>query len=152
MAFVKVKNDDFWNPTQMVGPDGKPTERTTPPTDQDFLDGWLLGYEDNQGKDKNSTLYSIMLPDNSGQKSVWGSALLNESLKKVPIGSFVRIQWMGKVKAKQAGGRPYHIWEVSYDPDKGLHSAVGGNAVNANAISTPANNAIPAASSTGLPF
>lgn len=156
MAFINVKNDDFWDPTRIAGPDGKMIERETPANDTDFIDGWLIGYEENQGKDKNSTIYTLINPDDSGQKSVWGRMILNESLKKVPMGSFIRIQWLGKVKAKQAGGRSYHTWNVAYDPGKGLHRAVTGVAGNANTISTPAsapvNSAAPQASKSDLPF
>lgn len=152
MAFIKVKNDEFWNPTKLKDAAGNDIERTTPPNDNDYLDGWLMGYEENQGKDKNSNLYSILLPDSSAAKSLWGSALLNEQLTKVPLGSYIRVQWTGKVQPKVKGGRPYHTWQVYVDIEKGLHPSMVNNQNSNTDMATAANNLTPPPSKNNLPF
>lgn len=146
--WISKKGGDFWDPRKDEG--GNP--RTPNGTASDSLIGWLLGYEENQGKDKNSTLYSILLPDESGQKEAWGTALLDEQMKKVPIGGYIKIQWLGLSQPKTKGGRPYHTWEVFHDPSKGTHASVSGN--NAPpALATPANNgAADPANASNLPF
>lgn len=126
MAFVSKKGGDFWNPRK----DEQGVERINPTGNPaiDTIEGWYLGLEKNQGQDKNSTLYSILNENEEILKEAWGTALLDEIMAKIKIGSFIRIVWLGKKQPKIKTNRPYHDWDVLVDDSRGIHKSVANNA------------------------
>jgi hypothetical protein len=46
-----------------------------------------------------------------GRKLVWGTAVLDQRMALVDVGSLVKITWKGKEKCKK-GTREVHIWKV----------------------------------------
>lgn len=106
---VSVKTfDPTWNPTK--GTDGK-TAREKAEAD-DYLDGYYIGFKENQGPEKNSMVHTIQ--NKKGERfSVWGTFVMNQLIAdNVTPGEYIRIKWLGKVRAVKAGGKPYHTWDV----------------------------------------
>ena len=148
--FTSVKGGDIWDPTKgPAGADGKATVRTEA-NEKDFIIGWFLGYEEGQGRDKNSRIYRIQ-PDEGDQKSVWGCMILDEQMDKITIGSYVMIKWLGKKQPKTATGRPYQDYEVLVNYNKGLHPSAGaaGKGAAAMGVTSTGQNAQAAQQGTG---
>lgn len=132
MGFVSKKNSNFWDPRK----DDSGKEKINAEAN-DFIDGYYLSMEENQGKDKNSRLYTIM-PKEGDALSIWGTFLLDEQMGKVPLGAYVRIQWLGKKQPKTPAGRPFHDWEVFHDVDVPLHASIAHKAPSAAEKLAPA--------------
>lgn len=68
---------------------------------------------DGQGKQQNSFVYTIETEEGVVQ-SFWGTKVLDDQLSNVEIGSYIKVVYKGKVKAK-SGGMQYHDFEVLVD-------------------------------------
>ena len=59
--------------------------------------------------------------------SVLGRKILDDFFNAMPIGTIVKIEYVGKVKPK-GGGRSYHNYKLEYDeetkPDKDIESSL----------------------------
>lgn len=87
----------------------------------DVIEGLYVSKKDNVGQNE-STVYELRLKesfykDENGLSvvSFWGSALLDGKFKDIPMGSLVRLTYLGKVQPKTPTGRPYHNFKVEYD-------------------------------------
>lgn len=76
------------------------------------LEGVLVGKQENVGPN-NSKLFTV--EKKGGHKvSVWGSAVLDK-LFTLPIGSLVRIEYLGKEKGKK--GNMFKNYKIQVDED-----------------------------------
>lgn len=79
----------------------------------DTLEGLLVDKKTNVGQ-FDKTVYTV--EKKGGDKmDVWGSAVLERGLNPLPIGTLVRLTYLGKEKAKSGGS--YHNYEIEYDAD-----------------------------------
>ena len=77
------------------------------------IEGVLVEKRENVGTN-NSKLYVI--EDSKGKRSsIWGTAMLDSRLEKLPVGTLVKITYKGKVKGKK--GTSYHDFEIMYDEE-----------------------------------
>lgn len=76
------------------------------------LEGVLVAKQENVGPN-NSFLFTI--EKKGGKKvSVWGSAVLNK-INTLPIGSLIRIEYLGKEKGKR--GTEFKNYKIQVDED-----------------------------------
>lgn len=87
----------------------------------DIIEGLYVGKKDSVGQNA-STVYELRLKESfykdengSSVVSFWGSALLDGKFKDIPMGSLIRLTYLGKVQPKTPTGRPYHSFKVEYD-------------------------------------
>lgn len=83
-----------------------------PENEGDTLIGVLIGKKENVGIN-NSNVYLIEEKDKAGElTSVWGSTVLDTKFSEIPVGSKVKIEYLGKVKSKAP--QPYKDFKVLY--------------------------------------
>ncbi len=80
---------------------GEVWDKSTP------LEGIFHKVETNVGPN-NSILYSITTPE--GIVGVWGSTVLDDKMKEVPLGASIKIVYEGKQKSKN--GTQYHNYRL----------------------------------------
>lgn len=78
------------------------------------LEGQLKEVEENVGPNK-SKMYTITT--NDGEVKVWGSTVLDDKLMGVPKGSYVKLEYEGKLTSKK--GTQYHSYKVFVDIEAG---------------------------------
>lgn len=76
------------------------------------LEGKLVKIESDIGPNK-SHMYTVETDD--GEIKVWGSTVLDDKLMSVPKGTYVKIEYEGKLKSKK--GAEYHSYKVFIDED-----------------------------------
>jgi hypothetical protein len=92
---------------------GGETYPTWEPKEKDTIEGILREKRTMIGPN-NSNLY--VLEDPKGKStSVWGSTVLDGRIGKLPIGTLVKITFLGLAKGKK--GTEYKNYEVQYDAD-----------------------------------
>lgn len=87
--------------------------------------GILEDIRENIGEN-DSRIFEIYTPaDEIGLVSVWENTVLADKMKKVMIGSEVKIEYLGEVKPK-SGGKNYKQFKVLYreNPDKALMEVI----------------------------
>jgi hypothetical protein len=105
------------------------------------VQGIYVDKKTNIGANK-SNLYEIELAD--GRKvSIWGSALLDGKFDLVPVGSEVRITYLGMEKAKQSA-RSYRTFRVEF-----AKPTVSFNEVNTEKAADAGQTAAPTATDEG---
>jgi hypothetical protein len=77
------------------------------------IEGTYKKVLEGQGKQQNSCVYTIETEEGVSQ-SFWGTKVLDDQLSNVEIGSYIKVIYKGKVKAK-SGGMQYHDFEVLVD-------------------------------------
>jgi hypothetical protein len=77
------------------------------------LEGILVAKQENVGPN-NSKLFTIEKSKSHDKVSVWGSAVLDK-LFTLPIGSLVRIEYLGKEKGKK--GTMFKNYKIQIDED-----------------------------------
>lgn len=77
---------------------------------QQPIEGKFVKVETEIGPNK-SNMYTIKTDD--GEIKVWGSTVLDDKLMGVPEGSYVKIEYEGKLKSKK--GAEYHSYKVFID-------------------------------------
>lgn len=111
---------NVWNPTKDSEGDAR-----TEADDDDFITGYYVDKKENVGQN-NATMYTIQKDD--GEKvDVWGTTALNGEMDKIRMGSYVKIQWLGKKLTKAGEALPekkrtslhsFHAWEVFTNKNK----------------------------------
>lgn len=76
------------------------------------IEGKLTRTESNIGPNK-SMMYTIETDD--GATKVWGSTVLDDKLLGVPLNTFIKIEYEGKLKSKK--GAEYHSYKLFIDED-----------------------------------
>lgn len=126
MAFESVKeNGTIWNPCT-TGKKKDDTLKQLEANDKSFMIGYYKGSKLISGTQGDSTIHKFQLEtagskshfsaevDKGEEISVWGTGVLNEQMASVNPGSFVKVEWKGKVTSKKSGN-PYHTWDVGVD-------------------------------------
>lgn len=90
---ITLENADVWNREQPI-------------------EGTFVKSESDIGPNK-SHMYTINT--GKGEVKVWGSTVLDDKLLGVPKGSYVKIEYEGKLKSKK--GTEYHSFKVFIDTD-----------------------------------
>lgn len=121
MAFVSQKaSGKTWNPTKDENGDPR-----TEAKKEDFIDGYYVKKKENVGE-HNSNVYTIKTDDGE-DFDVWGTKTLNDGMDEVRLGSYIRIQWHGKLLTKKGADKKpnqrlstdsFHSYEVFVDNDK----------------------------------
>lgn len=81
----------------------------------DQIEGKFTRMKNNVGPN-DSTLLTIETSE--GPTSVWANAVLETKFEQVPVGSPVRITYLG-MKDSEKGGRSYHDYKVEAKPIEG---------------------------------
>lgn len=76
------------------------------------IEGQLTKVETEVGPNK-SRMYTIKSGDE--ELKVWGSTVLDDKLLGVPVGTYIKIEYEGKLKSKK--GAEYHSYKVFIDMD-----------------------------------
>lgn len=76
------------------------------------IEGKLVKIETNVGPN-DSKMYTFLTDD--GEVKVWGSTVLDDKLMGVPLQTYVKIDYEGKIKGKK--GTSYHSYHVFVDVD-----------------------------------
>lgn len=63
-------------------------------TKDDYIDGWYIDMKEQVGQYK-SNVY-VLEKDNGEQANVWGRTVIDDQMKNIPAGSYIRIQWLGR--------------------------------------------------------
>lgn len=78
----------------------------------DSTEGVFTGFLEDQGKDKNSCVYTLK-SDDGEEHRFWGTKVLDDQMSKINIGTYTKVEYKGKVKSK--AGREYNDFEVFQD-------------------------------------
>jgi hypothetical protein len=97
--------EDSWKKASTSAPAWEPEEAKE-------IVGVLTEIKEDVGK-FGSTLASLETKD--GPMGVWCNSVLKDLMKKVPVGSEVKVTYLGKVAAKSGTGE-YKSYEVNYRP------------------------------------
>lgn len=134
----------------VFGIDAKEGQRTI--NQGESVEGYFVDLREDVG-DNKSNIYSLK-DDDGNVSTFWGTFVLDDQLSKVAIGTYVKIQYDGKVKSKK-GGRAYHSYEV-FVLEGEVHPDFKADAEPAIETTTPQTaNAAPASaggSDDDLPF
>lgn len=84
--------------------------------DGDLIEGYLVRVQEDVGENK-SKLYTI--DTGNGFKSIWGSAILDERMVVVKVGSKIRITFKGLGQPKGTKQAP-KIFKVEIDKEASL--------------------------------
>lgn len=78
------------------------------------ISGYYVNLKTDVGRNE-SNLYEIKLK--TGELvGIWGSGLLDGKFKEIPMGSEVRITYLGVCQPKTPKGRAYQNFKVEFDP------------------------------------
>lgn len=77
---------------------------------QNPIEGELVKTESDIGPNK-SNMYTVKTKD--GEIKVWGSTVLDDKLLGVPQGTYIKLEYEGKLKSKK--GAEYHSYKVFID-------------------------------------
>ena len=100
------QNNNNWievNPT---------TEEMWNPGEQETIQGIYVSLKTKVGPNE-SNVY-ILNADNV-KVGVWGSKVLDDRFKEIPLGSEIKIEYLGEQRTKK-GGRTYQNYKVFYRP------------------------------------
>lgn len=67
-----------------------------------------------------SNMYMIQEDDKEAPTGVWGSAVLDGRFEEIPVGSRVKIEYLGKEKSQR--GTTFKNYKVVYVPNKDLQA------------------------------
>lgn len=85
----------------------------------DVIFGTYKAHKSNVGPN-NSEVYVIKEDDKDEPTSVWGGTVLDSRFEEIPIGSRVKIEYLGKTKGKRA---EYKDYKVVYVVNKNTEAA-----------------------------
>ena len=123
-----TSNNARWEPTKMQFSRGQ----------EPFLDGYFKSLTELQGPNGMFNVACIVTvnPDGSlGEEvDVSGGMTLENKLREIPLGSFIRIVYEGKAKSKTPG-RTYNVFKTYVDANAIPYSQLGG--VSAPAVQKP---------------
>ena len=77
------------------------------------------------------------LKQENGEKiAFWGSAVLDDQFSKFGIGTYCKVVYNGKVKAKNSSSQ-YHSFEVMYDDSDVIDMSAGDSNVQDSPVEQP---------------
>jgi hypothetical protein len=97
-------NDEFAEAVEA----GSGSGDTWKPEEQAVIFGTYKAHKSNVGPN-NSEVYVIKEDDKDEPTSVWGSTVLDSRFEEIPIGSRVKIEYLGKTKGKRAEYKDYKV-------------------------------------------
>lgn len=109
-----MNNNDEFSEAIEAGNGG---ESWKPENEGDVIFGTYKANKHNVGIN-NSEVYVIQEDGKDEPTSVWGGTVLDSRFEEIPVGSRVKIEYLGKVKGK--GPKPYNNYKVVYVPNKDL--------------------------------
>lgn len=110
-------SDEFSNATEAGSASGETWDLEKQP----ILIGTYKNRKENVGINK-SNVYIIDEDEKDEPTSVWGSTVLDTKFEEIPVGSRVKIEYLGKVKGKAP--QPYKDYKVLYvKPDNWVEQA-----------------------------
>lgn len=62
----------------------------------------------------NSSMVYTLRFENGEEVGVWGSSVIDTKFKEIPVGSLVKVEFLGKVSGKR--GTQYKDYDVKYKP------------------------------------
>lgn len=80
----------------------------------DTIEGFYVDTHTSNFPDDTATYYVILTEDDK-KMDIKGTSGIESKFKEIPVGSFVRVTFLGKVKTKN--GRFMNDYKVEYDPD-----------------------------------
>lgn len=93
----------------------------------DSITGTFKAVKTNVGVNK-SNVYVLQEEGKDETTSVWGSTVLDGRFEEIPVGSLVKIEYLGKEKGKAP--QPYKVFKVLYKAVPGaVASAIPGSEV-----------------------
>jgi hypothetical protein len=107
-GFTEIGGGDFW---------GSKDEPIQP---GDAITGEYVASQSNVGPN-NSMVYTLRTED--GDKSVWGSTVLDTRMERVRVGDTVRITFVGLSQKAGKFGKPFKVWKVEVKPGTGQPAA-----------------------------
>jgi len=81
----------------------------------EVVNGWYVTKKEKVGQNE-SNVYEIKLKDGR-LVSMWGSSLLDGKFAEIPLGSEVRVSYLGISQPKTPKGRAYQNFRVEFDKD-----------------------------------
>lgn len=81
----------------------------------DKIEGFYVDTHTSNFADDNATYYVILMEDDK-KMDIKGTSGIESKFKEIPVGSYVRVTFNGKVKTKQ--GRFMNDYKVEYDDEK----------------------------------
>lgn len=116
----------------------------------EMVQGFYVNKRENVGQNESS-VYELKLV-NGELVSFWGSDLLDGKFKEIPLGSEVRVTYLGISQPKTPKGRAYANFKVEYDAtSRAPMTEVGHPADAPTAPTAPAPTAAPASNQTPPP-
>lgn len=84
------------------------------PEEQKVIFGTYKAKRTNVGLN-NSNMYMVQEDDKEETTGIWGSTVLDSRFEEIPIGSRVKVEYLGEEKGKRA---TYKNYKVVYVPNK----------------------------------
>ena len=100
------QNNEGW---QEINPT---TEEMWDPEEDKVIQGIYVSKKENVGPNE-SNVYVLNVGDK--KIGIWGSTILDDRFKEIPLGCEVRIEYLGEQKTKK-GNRTYQAYKVFYRP------------------------------------
>lgn len=104
-----MANDEFAGAVEAGSGSG---DTWKPENEGDTLVGTLKAIKTNVGQNDSNVYVFEEVADAEEDVSVWGSAVLDSKFEEIPVGSRVKIEFLGRVKGK--GPQPYKDFKVLY--------------------------------------
>ena len=114
------------------------------------IEGFYVKKSENCGTKQDSNIFSLKT-EKGESLSFWGTKVLDDQMEKVEFGSYVKIDYLGKLKAK-TGGMSYHAFEVFVDASTAGVTQAPAAAPKAAASPVAAKQAPKAAVASDDPF
>ena len=111
---------------------GSGSGETWKPDEQAVIFGTYKGSKSNVGPN-NSMVYLIREDGKDEDTSVWGSTVLDGRFEEVPVGSRVKIEYLGMEKGKRATYKNYKVVYVKPKVDQAVADTFPG----AEAVADP---------------
>lgn len=114
-------SDEFANAVEA----GSGSGDTWKPDEQAVIFGTYIGNKSNVGPNA-SMVYLIKEDDKEENTSVWGSTVLDSRFEEIPVGSRVKIEYLGLEKGKRATYKNYKVVYVKQSVPENVANAFPG--------------------------
>lgn len=101
-------SDEFANAVEA----GSGSGESWKPEEQKIIFGTYKAQKHNVGK-HNSNVYVVKEDDKDEPTSVWGGTVIDGRFEEIPVGSRVKIEYVGEVQGKNAKYKDYKIVYVA---------------------------------------
>lgn len=115
-------SDEFANAIEAGSGSG---ESWKPENEGDVVFGTYRAMKTNVGK-HNSNVYVIQEDGKDETTSVWGGTVIDGRFEEIPVGSRVKIEYLGVVKGKNASYKDYKIVYVKQEVPESVKNTFPG--------------------------